>query len=58
MPSPREITLTKNIGPGAQFDLEPNDDEINPKAKEPDYRGDASSAPPDEKAPFKNLRGG
>lgn len=58
MPSPREIGLKKNIGAGAQFDVEPDDTEINPLMKEPDYRGDPSAAPRDEKAPFKNLRGG
>ena len=51
MPSPREIALTQNNK--GSFDPEPNDDEQNPKTKEPDYGGRPEAAPPEEKAPFK-----
>jgi hypothetical protein len=58
MPSPREIALTKNTGPGAQLDSEPDDEEINPSMKEPDYRSNPRPEREVERLPFKNLRGG
>ena len=58
MPDPRTIALTKNSGPGAEFDAEPNDDQINEKPKEPDYRGNPRPEPEVERLPFRNLRGG
>ena len=55
-PSPREIGLEKNRK--SQFDSEPNDDEINEKPKEPDYRANPKPEREVEALPFRNLRGG
>lgn len=51
MPSPREIALAQNNK--GSFEPEPNDDEQNPKTREPDYNGNPAAAPPEEKVPFK-----
>ena len=55
MPDPRTIGLEQNSK--SQFDVEPDDDEINPKAQEPDYRANAKPERDVERLPFKNVKG-
>ena len=46
MPSPREIALRENQG----FEAEPNDEQINPQPREPDYAVNPKN-PPDGPPP-------
>lgn len=54
MPDPRTIALEKNDR--SKFGPEPNDEQINPRFRERDYR--AKPAPPrtETRLPFTNLR--